>query len=152
MSPQEAAHAYAPDDAVKLFERSVTSHVPIEGLHDLRARLVTSLDHQVLEQIKAGNWRLVDKAAYSFDWQDYATRNLDLSPQDFSLFEVPKKVIGLGIGLISRYRQQPLRGSECTHGPKDALETKISAAYSGVVECQHSVHNADTQVWINRQG
>jgi len=149
MSPSETAHAYAPDEAVKLYKRSIETCAPIEGLQDLRSRLMTSLDFEVVEQIKDGKWRLVDKAAYSFDWKHYAKRDLDLSPLALNIAETPKRVVGLGIGVMSRYRKHPLRDKECSHGPKDAVETKVSATYSGLLDCKHSVHDDDTDVWIN---
>jgi hypothetical protein len=142
LGESEAAHAYTPDEAVRLFQCSLDNHDPIDGLADLRGNMTTSFDFDVIDQLKKGEWRLVDKAAYGFDWArlNAWVNKEKLQTRAMALTEVPKNIVGTAICVFTSYRREPLKFKTCAHGEKETMETKQSTA-AGMVDCLHHSHN-----------
>lgn len=149
MTETEAAHAYSPDAAVSLFTRSLDIYERIDGLADLRSDLTTSFDFDVVDQLKKGQWRLVDKAAYRFDRSQFDGRVKQQKQQigAMALTELPKNIVGLAVCVLSSYRAEAIKNKECMHGVEGQSDTGRSNVM-GVVKCAHATHHDEMMVQI----
>lgn len=142
MTDAEARHAIPPDEAAGVFQRLLDNHELIDGLADLRQGLSTSLESDVINQVKTGEWRLVDGAAYRFDWSQFK----DKQDQDRWLWddgipaEKAKIIVGHAICPVTSFRKEPMPYRKISHGSGARQETGNSGD-TGIFECQHHVHS-----------